>query len=252
MKLKGKAAIITGGASGIGEATARLFAKEGAKVLVADMDETKGRKVAEEIKKNGGEASFIKVNVALADDNQRMIDTAVKTYGKLDILFNNAGVAGETLEETTEEKWKKVIDVNLTGPFLACMSAIPQMKKQGGGCIVMTGSTGGLRASGRSPAYSASKGGLILLARALAKVLAKDNIRVNAVCPSVTESGLTDAFLGFPENDEQRQAKIKAFGGPMGRLAKPEEVASAVLFLASDDASFVDGATLVVDGGNTA
>ncbi|MFH1651202.1 MAG: SDR family oxidoreductase [Chloroflexota bacterium] len=253
MRLQGKVAVITGAASGIGQATAELFAREGAKVVAVDINAGAGREVVRGIKRAGGEAVFVRADVSRVADNARMINRAVTKYGRLDILFNNAGVPGERMEDTTPEKWQKVIQVNLTAPFLATQFAVPEMRKAGGGSIIMTGSTGGMRASGRSPAYTASKGGVILLAKALARILARDNIRVNAVCPSLAETALTDAFLGFPGTEEERAARLKAAVGPLGRrLARAEEVAAAVLFLASDDASFVDGTTLVVDGANTA
>ncbi len=251
MRLQGKVAVITGAGSGIGATTAKLFAKEGAKVVVADIEPKAGQEVVRQIKKGGGEATFVQVDVAHAADNERMIQTAMKSYGRLDILFNNVGVPGETLEDTTEEKWRRVMDVNFTGPFLACMYAIPIMRKQGGGNIITTGSTGGLKASGRSPSYTASKGGLIMLTRALARVLAKDNIRVNSICPALTETGLTDAFLGYPATEEERNAKRAAYIAtvPLARVANPEEIASIALFLATDESSFVTGSALVVDGG---
>lgn len=254
MRLKGKVAVITGAGSGIGKATAKLFAQEGAKVVVADIDPKMGEVVVREIKGAKGEATFVRVDVASPADIQRMVQTAVNSYGRLDILFNNAGVPGESLEETTEEKWHKVIDTNLTGPFLACKQAIPEMKKQGGGNIINTGSTGGLRAAGRSPAYTASKGGLVMLSRALAKALAKDNIRVNCICPGRVETGLSDAFMSYPKTEEERGKRLASAlqSIPLGRQGKPEEIASAVLFLASDESSYVTGSALVVDGGSIA
>jgi NAD(P)-dependent dehydrogenase (short-subunit alcohol dehydrogenase family) len=251
MKLQSKVAVITGAGSGIGRASAKLFAKEGAKVLIVDINEKALSEVVKEIKQAGGEATAIVVDVGKVAENQRMIETAVKTYGRIDILFNNAGIAGEGLAETTEEMWRRTIDINLTGPYFACTFAIPYMRKQGGGVILNTGSTGGLRASGRSPSYTATKGGIIMLSRALAKILAKDNIRVNCICPGSTETGLSDAFAGFPKTDaekEKAQANRHAHI-PLGRQARPEEQAAVALFMVSDDASFVDGVAWLVDGG---
>lgn len=254
MKLQNRVAIITGAASGMGKAAAELFSKEGARIVVADRDQKAGELAAAAIRGNGGEATFVRVDVANSADLKAMVETAISAYGRIDILFNNAGVAGPAFAETTEEEWRQTIDINLTGPFLACMQVIPQMRKQGGGNIVFTGSTGGLRAGGRSPAYTASKGGVIMASRALARALAKDKIRVNCICPGSTDTGLTDAFMSFPKTEEDRRKTMAAMvsGIPMGRIARPEEIAAAALFLVSDDASFVTGATLVVDGGTTA
>ena len=251
MRLQGKVAIITGAGSGIGRATARLFAKEGAKVVVADSNQNTGLETAQQITAEGGEAAFVPVDVARAIDAERMVQTALDSYGRLDILFNNAGVPGESFEETTEEKWRRVIDVNLTGPFLACMYAIPQMKRQGGGSIVNTGSTVSLKATGRSPSYAAAKSGLAMLTRTYANILAKDNIRVNCICPGPIDTASTDAFLRYPRTEEERQARRAASIArvPLGRTGRPEEVASVVLFLASDESSYITGVTLPVDGG---
>jgi NAD(P)-dependent dehydrogenase (short-subunit alcohol dehydrogenase family) len=254
MRLENRVAVITGAGSGIGRASATLFAREGAKVVVADINPESGKATVNEIKKWGGKATFVQVDVASASDNQRMIDLALSFYGKLDILFCNAGVAGETLADTTQENWQRTLDINLTGPFLACTCAIPQMKKQGGGCIIFTSSIGGVIASGRSPAYAAAKGGLITLGKALAKMLAKDNIRVNSICPGATETDMNDAVMGFPQSEEVRHAakaaSIKSI--PLGRYAQPEEIANVVLFLASDESSFVTGAAYHADGGRSA
>lgn len=251
MKLQGKVAVITGAGSGIGRASAKLFAKEGAKVLAADISEKAVSEVVKDIKQAGGEATAIVVDVGKVAENQRMIETAVKKYGRIDILFNNAGVAGESLSDTTEEKWHRTIDINLTGPYFACTFAIPYMRKQGGGVILNTGSTGGLRASGRSPSYTATKGAIIMLSKALAKILAKDNIRVNSICPGSTETGLSDAFSGFPktEAEKQKAQATRLAHIPMGRQSQPEELAAVALFMVSDDASFVDGVAWLVDGG---
>ena len=251
MKLQGKVVVITGAGSGIGRVCAKLFAKEGAKVLAADISEKAVNEVVKDIIGAGGEAAAIVVDVSKVAENQRMIETAVKKYGRIDILFNNAGVAGETIADTTEEKWRRTVDINLTGPYFACTFAIPYMRKQGGGVILNTGSAGGIRASGRSPSYSVTKAAIIMLTKALAKILGKDNIRVNCICPGPTETALSDAFLGFPKTEEERQkAKTASLSRlPMGRQGKPEEIAAVALFMVSDDASFVDGAVWSVDGG---
>ena len=251
MRLNGKVAIVTGAGSGIGQATAKLFAKEGAKVVVADNNPTTGEEVARQIKKEGGEATFVLVDMARTADVEEMIKVTVQTYGKLDILFNNAGVPGENLDNTTEENWRHVIDVNLTGPFLACKYAIPIMRKQGGGNIIRTSSTAGIKASSRSPSYNTSKAGLIMLTKSLATILGKDNIRVNCICPGPVDTGLTDAFMNFPKTEEQKLAYKEAIARvtPLGRYGRPEEISSVVLFLASDESSFVTGIAYLVDGG---
>ncbi|MFC1930558.1 SDR family NAD(P)-dependent oxidoreductase [Chloroflexota bacterium] len=253
MKLKGKVAIITGAGSGMGEASAELFAREGVKVVVCDIDAKTGEEVVQKIKKSGGEATFLEVNVARSDDAKRMIEIAINRYGRLDILFNNAGIAGEPLEKTTEEKWRTLMDVNLNGPFLACMYAIPVMRKQGGGNILNMSSIAGIQSTGRSLGYSTSKAGLIMLTRILAKQLAKDNIRVNCLCPGPIDTPLTEALLGFPKTEEERSEKRAARLSriPLGRVGHPEDVAKAALFLVSDDASFITGVALLVDGGVT-
>jgi NAD(P)-dependent dehydrogenase (short-subunit alcohol dehydrogenase family) len=252
MKLKDKVALITGGASGIGRATAELFSREGAKIMVADISSEGGEETAKKIKAAGGDAAFVKVDVTNSADVKHMVDETIKTYGRIDILFNNAGVPGESNKGLIEEDWHNVIETNLTGPFLGCLHAIPEMKKTGGGKIINTGSTGGLRATGRSAAYTASKGGVILLTRALAKMFVNDNIRVNCVCPGLTETPLSDSFLGGPKTEEEMVLIRETRLGPMKRLATPEEIAAAVLFLATDDCGFINGASLVVDGGTTA
>jgi 3-oxoacyl-[acyl-carrier protein] reductase len=180
-----------------------------------------------------------------------MVQMAVNSYGRLDILFNNAGVAGESWDETTEEGWRRALDVNLTGPFLACKYAVPVMRKQGSGNILSTSSIGGLKSQGRSPAYGAAKGGLVMFTRVLSTVLAKDNIRVNCICPGSVDTGLTEAFMGYPKTEEERRKKqaMRLARIPMGRVASSEEIASVALFLVSDESSYITGVTLPVDGG---
>ena len=251
MRLEGKVALITGAGSGIGKASAELFAREHAKVVVVDKNPSSGQEVVKQIKKEGGDATYVQVDVARANEVGHMIQVAIQVYGRLDILFNNAGVPGENLDETDEEKWRRVIDVNLTGPFLACKYAIPVMRKQGSGNIINTGSVAGLKASARSPSYNASKAGLIMLTKSLATVLGKDNIRVNCICPGPVDTGLTDAFMSFPQNEELRLAIKTATARltALGRYARPEEISSVALFLASDESSYVTGAVYLVDGG---
>jgi NAD(P)-dependent dehydrogenase (short-subunit alcohol dehydrogenase family) len=260
-RLDNKVAIITGSGSGIGKAAALLFSREGAKVVLADINSDKGTEVERQIKKHGGEAIFEQVDEGISVDIERMVKQTIAHYGRLDILFNNAGYASEPLNEITEDKWRRAIDVMLTGPFLACKHAIPLMRKQGGGVVLNTASIGGLTASGgRAPVYNlanlspgstAAKGGLVMLTRFLARVLAKDNIRVNCICPGSVETGISASRWDPGKTDEERLAAqaVRVSHIPMGRVASPEEIASVVLFLASDEASYITGVALPIDGG---
>ena len=260
-RLDNKVAIITGSGSGIGKAAAFLFAREGAKVVLADINANAGAQVMGQIKEHGGEGVFEQVDVGLSVDIERMVKQTMVHYDRLDILFNNAGYASEPLNEMTEDKWRRSIDVMLTGPFLACKEAIPFMRKQGGGVILNTASIGGLAASGgrtpaynlerMSPGYTAAKGGLIMLTRFLARVLAKDNIRVNCICPGSVETGISVSRWDPGKTDEERRAALAARVShiPMGRVGGPEEIASVALFLASDEASYITGVALPIDGG---
>lgn len=246
MKLKDKVAIVTGGASGIGAETARLFAEEGAKVVIADFSDH-GQDVSQEIKEKGQEALFVKTDVTKEADIQHMIEETVKHYGKLDIIYANAGVADDApAHELSYEKWKRTIDINLSGVFLSDKYAIEQFRKQGtGGVIVNAGSIHSFVALPNPTAYASAKGGVKLLTQNLCTAYAKEGIRVNAVCPGYVDTPLLSEVN--PEMKEQLAALH-----PQGRLGKAEEVAKAVLFLASNDASFVNGTTLLVDGGYTA
>lgn len=251
MKLKGKVALITGGTEGIGFATARLFLQEGAKVVISGRSAEKGAKALTELS-SLGEAVFVRADVSSADDASSMVGSTVKRLGRIDIVFNNAGVFVErTVEQTTEEEWDRLIDTNLKGTFLVCKYAIPHMRAQGGGVIINNSSDAGLVGNRVSAAYCASKGGVTLLTKAMALDHAKDNIRVNCVNPGVVDTPMVakEARLsGHPEEYMLQMDKDH----PMGRVGRPEEVAKAVLFLASDDSSFVTGAALSVDGGITA
>ncbi|MGC8877612.1 MAG: SDR family NAD(P)-dependent oxidoreductase [Anaerolineae bacterium] len=248
MRLKDKVAIITGGGSGIGRASAELFALEGAKVVVADFNEKAGQETAAAIRQSGGEAIFVQVDVSDSAQVQRLVDITLQTYSGVDILVNNAGILlfGTALD-TSEQDWERVIAINLTGTFLVSKAVLPHMIARGGGSIVnLTSSTGAHDAAANTVAYVASKGGVALLTRAMAIDHAKHNVRVNAVAPGPTDTPmLRDAM-----SPEQLSAFAATF--PMGRLGRPEELARAILFLASDEASFVTGAILAVDGGQTA
>jgi len=247
-KLDGKVAIVTGAAAGIGRSTALLFAEEGAKVIVADWDEEKGRRVAAEISGAGGAAIFVRVDVSKPEDVQAMVQTAVETYGRLDVLFNNAGVEGEMVPtaDCSLENWDRVIDINLKGVFLGMKYAIPAMLKSGGGSIINNASVAGLVGIANAPAYCASKGGVIQLTKATALEYARKGIRVNVICPGVILTPMIERFVA--PDPEQIRKSLEAME-PIGRFGQPEEVARLVLFLASDDSSFCIGAPFVVDGG---
>jgi NAD(P)-dependent dehydrogenase (short-subunit alcohol dehydrogenase family) len=253
MRLKDRVALITGAGSGIGRATAVLFAKEGARVVASDANEATAIETAGEVKKAAGEATLVTGDVSDNQQAQRMVQAAVQTYGRLDILVNSAGISARSLPETTpEEAWDRVMDVNLKGTYLVCWHAVPEMEKGGGGSIINLASIMGL--VGR-PAfmdfafdpYVSSKGGVVQLTRNLAVAYAKKNIRVNCICPGFVVSNLTRSLVDNPEMRRQLEEYH-----PMGRLGQPEEIASAALFLASDESSFMTGAPLIIDGGYTA
>jgi len=246
-KLEGKVAIVTGAASGIGRASALLFAEEGARVVVADWDAAKGEEVAREVKGKGGEAKFVKVDVSRAEDVQVMVNAAVESYGRLDVLFNNAGVEGEQAPtaDCTLENFDRVIAINLRGVFLGMKYGIAAMLKTGGGSIINNASVAGLVGFTGIPAYSASKGGVIQLTKTAALEYAKEHVRVNAICPGVIWTPMVERFTSAGE--EVRRA-LEAME-PVGRFGTAEEVARLALFLASEDSSFCTGAPFVVDGG---
>jgi NAD(P)-dependent dehydrogenase (short-subunit alcohol dehydrogenase family) len=252
MRLADKVAIITGAGSGIGRATAMLFAQEGAKVVVADYAPEGGQETVEMIKRNGGEAIFVETDVSKAAAVEKMVQTAIDTYGKIDVLFNNAAVTiPASVVDATEAVWDKTMDIDLKGVFLPSKYAIPHMIKGDGGSVINTASMCGLVASPNQAPYSAAKGGVIALTRQMAIDYATHNIRVNSICPSEVR---TPMFLGFinraPDPEKKMQELIARI--PLGRVAEPEEIARAALFLASDESSYVTGVTLPVDGGLTA
>ncbi|MDQ6600884.1 SDR family NAD(P)-dependent oxidoreductase [Bacillus salipaludis] len=246
MKLTDKVAIVTGGASGIGEATVRLFAEEGAKVVIADFSEL-GKDLSEELNMEGYDTFFVKTDVTKEEDIKQLINETVNRYGKLDIMYANAGVADDApAHELSYEKWKRTIDINLSGVFLSDKYSIEQFRKQGtGGVIVNAGSIHSFVSLPNPTAYSSAKGGVKLLTQNLCTAYAKEGIRINAVCPGYIDTPLLSKV------DPQTKEYLASLH-PQGRLGKPEEIAKAVLFLASDDASFVNGTTLLVDGGYTA
>ena len=256
--LMGKRALITGGASGIGRATAMLFAREGAAVAVVDVDRTGGQAVVQAIAAiaaiadEGGQAIFVHCDVTQAADCQRAVRRTVDELGGLDILFNNAGIIRRaTVVGTTEEEWDRVMAVNVKSILLLSKYAIPVMEAAGGGVIVNTGSGWGLVGGANAVSYCASKGAVVNMTRAMAIDHGPQNVRVNCICPGDTDTSmLRNEARQLGASDEVFLAE--AADRPLGRIGKPEEIAQAVLYLASDAASFVTGATLVVDGGGLA
>jgi NAD(P)-dependent dehydrogenase (short-subunit alcohol dehydrogenase family) len=251
MRLNNKVALITGGASGIGKASCLLFAKEGAKVVVVDLKKDAAQKTVDEIKKAGGDAAAVAADVSKAKDAEGMVQFAEKTYGRLDIAFNNAGVflpEDDSVTNTSEEIWDVVININLKGVFLGCKYEIPALLRAGGGSIINTASfVAILGAAAPQIAYTASKGGVLSMTREIAVEFARKNIRVNALCPGPVETPLLNELLSDPKRRQRRLVHI-----PPGRFAKAEEMANAALFLASDESSFVNASTFLVDGGITA
>lgn len=252
MRFDGKVAIITGGTSGIGLATARLLSREGAHVVLMARDPVRGREAVETIGADG-RAIFVAGDVSVAADGKRCADMAVQTFGGLDILFNNAGViyVNRSLVDTSEQEWDSVVDSNLKGTFLMSKYAIPHMINNGGGAIVNNASIFGLVGGSGVAAYCAAKGGIVNLTRALALDHAAQNVRVNCVCPGSVDTPLLEKEMNDLGGVDLQRPKF-ASRHPMNRIASPEEVAQAVAFLASDEASFVTGAALPVDGGRAA
>jgi NAD(P)-dependent dehydrogenase (short-subunit alcohol dehydrogenase family) len=250
--LTGKCALITGGASGIGRATALLFAREGAAVSVVDLDEVGARAVVHKIVDQGGQAIFVHCDVSLAADCQRAVQQTVDEWGGLDIVFNNAGIIRRaTVIDTTEEEWDRVMAVNVKSVFLLSKYAVPVMIQAGGGVIINTASGWGLVGGRRAVSYCASKGAVVNMTRAMALDHGEQNIRVNCICPGDTDTAMLRneaQQLGASEEDFLAEAADR----PLRRIGRPEEIAQAALYLASDASSFVTGTTLVVDGGGLA
>ncbi|MCX8125590.1 MAG: SDR family oxidoreductase [Dehalococcoidia bacterium] len=255
MKLKGQVAIITGAATGIGRASAKLFAREGAQVAIADINDRDGLETAKMIQGEGGQAVFIHTDVSSVPQLEQMVRIAVEKFGKLTIFFHNAGVAGPgPLETTTEESYDRCMAVNLKAGFFGAKYAAPEIRRAGGGCILFTSSGLGLRPSPQSPAYSISKAGLIMLTRSLAVSLAKHNIRVNAICPGpINETPIWQDFVNrVPGADVVEYERMALDGRPIARFGTVQEMARAALFLVSPENSYITGVALPVDGGGVA
>lgn len=256
MKLKNKTAIITGATSGIGKATALLFADQGADLVLTGRRSSLGKAVETECRQKGVRCVFVEADHTKEEECQRVVDVALKEFNRIDILFNNAGIVTKgTADTTTEEVWQDTLNINVTAVWRMCKLVIPQMKKQGGGVIVNNGSDWSVVAGKNAFPYIMSKGAVGMMTKAMALDHARENIRVNAVCPGDTfverwiEKGY---FEGSDPVTMEEAIKESSEYIPMGRFGKPEEIANAVLFLASDDSSFVTGHLLLVDGGNTA
>lgn len=248
MRLKDKVMVVTGGGSGIGQATALRCAREGARVVIMDIVEEGGRETEKSLRAQGSEGFFQRADVTKEGDWRQLMGSVQDRYGRLDVLFNNAGSnLSKPVTEFTEEEWDGLLDLNLKGVFLGAKHAIPLLLNAGGGSIINTASTFGLIGFPRMPAYCASKGGVVALTRQLALDYARQNIRVNCICPGPT---LTPRIRRYLESGTASADDILS-GVPMGRFAQPEEIAATVLFLASDEASYITGTALVVDGGQT-
>ena len=251
-RLSGKVAIITGAASGIGRATALVFAQEGAKIVIADIHEEGLRETLRLVKQEGGEALIKKTDVSVEDDIKELIELAIKTYSRIDVLCNNAGIAGElkTLESEDTDEWRRILHVNLMGAVLGTKHVSTHMQERKSGAIVNTASVAGIRAGAGSNAYSASKAAIISFTQTSACDLGGYNVRVNAVCPGLIDTNMVKPIFDYAraKGKEERLG----YRCELRRYGRPEEVARAILFLASDEASYITGQALPVDGGNTA
>ena len=252
MRLKGKVALITGGTSGIGSATAVRFAREGANVAITGRNQERGEQVVEVISKHGGEAIFIRSDVRFAEDCQQAVEQTLAQFGKVDVLFNNAGVFHpKTIPDCTEDEWDETIDSSLKGAFLMSKFALPSMIARGKGSIIHTSSGWGIQGGYKAAAYCAAKGGLVVMTKAMAIDHGPDGIRVNCVCPGDVDTPM------LYDDAAKRGMSWEAYAAeaadrPLGRIGTVEEIAEAVLYLASDESAFVTGTALVVDGGGVA
>ena len=251
MKLKGKVAIVTGGGSGIGKASAGVFAEEGAQVVVVDWKKEPGAQTAEEIRQAGGEATYCYADVSKAGDVETMVNTAVERYGRLDVLFNNAAIQiMAKLADTTEDAWDRIQSVNLKGVFLGCKYAIPAMIRTGGGSIVNMASILGFVGDPDLAAYCAAKGGVIALTKAGALAYGPQGVRINCICPGDVDTPLVQEYFDKDPDPERFRQEVSSKYA-LRRIASPREVAQMAVFLASDASSFVTGSTMVIDGGLT-
>ena len=260
MRLKDKVAVVTGAGSGFGAQIAARFAAEGARVVLADLNDKAGHGIAEGIEAEGGAAAYVHADVTRAADAKAMIDAALEGFGRLDILVNNAGYShrNQPLTEVTEEDFDRTYAVNVKAIYLAAREAVPVFRRQGqgqgqlggGGCIINTSSTAAIRPRPGLVWYNGSKGAVNTITRAMALELAEDRIRVNAICPVIGATGMLETFMGQPDTPETRAAFIATV--PLGRMSTPEDIAHAALYLASDEAAFLTGVCLPVDGGRTA
>ena len=247
-RVDGKVALVTGSGNGQGRAEAKMLAREGAKVAVADIRDDDGKRVEAEINETGGACLYLHLDVTNEESWQAAIAATIARFGKLDILVNNAGIYRiELVEETSVELWDQVMEINSKGVFLGTKHAIPELRKAGGGSVINISSTAGLVGSNLAAAYSASKGAVRLFTKATAIQYAQDGIRANSIHPGIIQTDMTAALLADPNHYQERLDRT-----PLGRIGKPEDVAYGALFLASDESSFMTGSELVIDGGRTA
>ena len=251
MRLEGRVASITGSGSGIGRAAALLFSSEGARILVSDVDVEAGKETVDMVRDARGDAHFVEVDVSSATDVERLYAEGEEVFGKVDVLFNNAGIFHSddgSVTDTTEQLWDRVVDVDLKGVFLCCKYGVPALQRAGGGAIVNVASfVSWMGAATPQIAYTAAKGGVMSMTREIATEFARQNIRANALCPGPVDTPLLAELLSDPQRRQRRLVHI-----PMGRFGRADEMARAALFLASDDSSFMTGASLLIDGGITA
>jgi 3-oxoacyl-[acyl-carrier protein] reductase len=249
MRMNHLVAIVTGGASGFGEGICRAYAREGARVVVADLDEARGELVAEDIRASGAEALFCHVDVSRSADMQRLTETAIARYGRLDVMVNNAGLChrNQPMLSVGEEEFDRLLQVNVKSIYLSAVSCVPVFRRQGGGVFVNVASTGGVRPRPGLTWYNGTKGAVILLTKSMAVELAPDRIRVNVINPALGETGMLATAMGVEDNPENRARFTASI--PLGRLSRPVDVANAAVFLAEPTSEFITGVCLEVDGG---